>query len=88
MKRALRDGAIFLGITALVWFVVLRQVAPAEIRAALEKLSLRYAPEDSRAHREAVLKRELPAVVMVEIAVDHMDGKEAIELVRIRHALE
>lgn len=61
---------------------------PAEIRAALEKLSLRYAPEDSRAHREAVLERELPAVVMVEIAVDHMDGKEAIELVRIRHALE
>lgn len=34
MKRALRDGAIFLGITALVWFVVLRQVSPAEIRAA------------------------------------------------------
>lgn len=61
---------------------------PAEIRAALEKLSLRYAPGDSRAHREAVLERELPAVVMVEIAVDHMDGKEAIELVRSRHALE
>lgn len=34
IKRALRDGAIFLGITALVWFVVLRQVSPAEIRAA------------------------------------------------------
>ena len=34
MKKALRDGAIFLGITALVWFVVLRQVSPAEIRAA------------------------------------------------------
>lgn len=61
---------------------------PVEIRAALEKLALRYAPEDSVAHREAILKKELPAVVMVEIAVEHLSGKEAIELVRSRHALE
>lgn len=61
---------------------------PTEIRAALEKLALRYAPEDSEAHREAILEKELPAVVMVEIAVEHLSGKEAIELVRSRHALE
>ena len=35
-----------------------------------------------------MLEKELPAVVMVEIAVDHLSGKEAIELVRSRHALE
>ena len=61
---------------------------PAEIRAALEKLALRYAPEDSEAHRAAMLEKELPAVVMVEVAVEHLSGKEAIELVRSRHALE
>ena len=61
---------------------------PAEIRAALEKLALRYAPEDSESHREAILEKELPAVVTVEVAVEHLSGKEAIELVRSRHALE
>lgn len=61
---------------------------PAEVRAALEKLALRYAPEDSEAHREAILEKELPAVVVVEVAVEHLSGKEAIELVRSRHALE
>ena len=61
---------------------------PTEIHAALEKLALRYAPEDSEAHREAILEKELPAVVMVEITVEHLSGKEAIELVRSRHALE
>lgn len=61
---------------------------PTEIRAALEKLALRYAPEDSEAHREAILEKELPAVVMVEVTVEHLSGKEAIELVRSRHALE
>ena len=61
---------------------------PTEIRAALEKLALRYAPEDSEAHREAILEKELPAAVMVEVTVEHLSGKEAIELVRSRHALE
>ena len=59
-----------------------------EIRTALETLALRYAPEDSEAHSEAILEKELPAVVVVEGAVEHLSGKEAIELVRSRHALE
>ena len=61
---------------------------PAEIRTALEKLALRYAPEDSEAHREAILEKELPAVVVVEVTVEHLCGKEAIERVRSRHAVE
>lgn len=61
---------------------------PAEIRTALEKLALRYAPEDSEAHREAILEKELPALVAIEFTMEHLSGKEAIELVRSRHALE
>ena len=61
---------------------------PAEIRAALERLALRYAPEDSQEHRQSVLEKELPAVAIIEVAVEHLTGKEAIELVRSRHALE
>lgn len=61
---------------------------PAEIRAALERLALRYAPEYSQEHRQSVLEKELPAVAIIEVAVEHLTGKEAIELVRSRHALE
>ena len=59
-----------------------------EVLAALEKLALRYAPEDSEAHREAILEKELPALVAIEVTMEHLSGKEAIELVRSRHALE
>lgn len=61
---------------------------PAEIRAALERLALRYAPEDSQEHRQSVLEKGLPAVAIIEVAVEHLTGKEAIELVRSPHALE
>ncbi len=61
---------------------------PAEIRAALERLALRYAPEDSQEHRQSVLEKELPAVAIIEVSMEHLTGKEAIELVRSRHALE
>lgn len=61
---------------------------PAEIRAALERLALRYSPEDGPEHRQSVLEKELPAVAIVEVSVEHLSGKEAIELVRSRHALE
>ena len=60
---------------------------PSEIRSALERLALRYFPEDSPEHRRGVLERELPAVAVVEVAVEH-PGKEAVELVRGRQALE
>ncbi len=61
---------------------------PAEFREALEKLALRYAPDDPPEHREEIIRRELPGVAMVEVAVEHLSGKEAIELVRSRHAFE
>ena len=88
-----RDQVVPLEYTTYFRSVILFGTArvledPAEIRAALEKLALRYAPEDSEAHREAILEKELPAVVMVEVTVEHLSGKEAIELVRSRHALE
>lgn len=88
-----RDQVVSLEYTTYFRSVILFGKArvledPMEIRTALEKLALRYAPEDSGAHREAILEKELPAVVMVEIAVEHLSGKEAIELVRSRHALE
>ena len=61
---------------------------PVEVRAALDKLALRYTPEDSEDHRAAMMTKWMPTVTMVEVTVEHLSGKEAIELVRSRHALE
>lgn len=60
---------------------------PAEVRAALEKLARRYWPGDTPEHLAAVAEKELPAVTMVEVAVEHLSGKEAKELVRRRRGL-
>ena len=51
-----------------------------EKRAAVEKLAVKYAPEDTDAHREAVIDREWGALCVLEMRVDHMTGKEALEL--------
>ena len=52
--------------------------------AAIEKLALKYAPDSSAADREAAIRREWKPLCMLEMTVEHMTGKEAIELVRKR----
>ncbi|MBT9776892.1 5-nitroimidazole antibiotic resistance protein [Clostridium sp. MCC353] len=53
-----------------------------EKRAALEKLAAKYSP-DHEAGRLQEIDKLFKQVCMVEIAVDHMTGKESIELVRM-----
>lgn len=55
----------------------------AEKRNALEKLAARYSPD----HEEGRLKEidgQIKHTCMVEISIDHMTGKEAIELIRAK----
>ncbi len=52
--------------------------------AAVERLALKYAPDDPPARREAYIRKEYDLLCMVEVAVEHMTGKECIELVRKR----
>ncbi len=56
----------------------------AEKRAAIEKLALKYAPESSAGDRDEAIRREWKPLCMLEMTVEHMTGKEAIELVRER----
>ena len=56
----------------------------AEICAAIEKLAVKYAPGDSKENRDAAIARELSALCMIKMEIEHMTGKEAIELVRQR----
>lgn len=52
--------------------------------AAIEKLALKYAPRDSAANREKAIEREWAPLCLLEMTIEHMTGKEAIERVKAR----
>ena len=52
-----------------------------EMRTAIEKLAIKYNPTDSKQNRYEVINKEYAALCIVKIEIDHMTGKEAIELV-------
>ena len=56
----------------------------ADKRAAIGKLAAKYAPGDDPARRDAAIHQEWDALCLLEMTVEHLSGKEAIELVRQR----
>jgi len=52
-----------------------------EKRKAIEKLAEKYSPKQVEG-RKTEIEKEFKLFHMVEIEVDHMTGKEAIELVK------
>ena len=52
-----------------------------EAREAIEKLALKYCPEDSEINRRRAIAREWTPLCMIEFSVEHLSGKQAIELV-------
>lgn len=55
-----------------------------EKRAAIERLALKYAPEDTAENRQKAIEKGWKALCMLEMTLDHIAGKEAIELARQR----
>ena len=53
-----------------------------EKRRAIEQLSQKYQPMDTPAHRKAVIDREYAPLCMLAFTVEHMTGKQAIELTK------
>lgn len=53
-----------------------------EKRDAIEKLALKYAPNSDAAGRKAAIDREWKPLCVLEMTIDSVTGKEAIELVR------
>lgn len=53
----------------------------AEKREALEILAAKYSPDDAQG-RSMEIDRLFQQVCMVELSIEHMTGKEAIELAR------
>ena len=56
----------------------------SEKRAAMETLAIKYAPEDTAANRDHAISREWKPLCMLEMTIEHITGKEAIELVKER----
>lgn len=52
----------------------------SEKRAAIEKLAVKYTPDDTTEHRSQMIDRDWSPLCMLEMTIDHMTGKEAIEL--------
>ena len=50
-----------------------------EIREAIERLAMKYHPTDSAENRNQEIARAWKALCMMELSVEHMTGKEAIE---------
>lgn len=55
----------------------------AEKRLALERLAAKYSPEQTEGRRLEI-EKELDAVCMAEIQIEHLTGKEGLELLRQR----
>ena len=55
-----------------------------EKRALIDTLAKKYNPIDSEEHRKEMVDREYAPVCILEMTIEHLSGKEAIELVRMR----
>lgn len=51
-----------------------------EKREAIEKIATKYYPEDNNANREKTINKEWKPLCMMELSIEHMTGKEAIEI--------
>ena len=54
----------------------------AQKRAAIELLARRYFPEDSAENRRRAIEREWAGLCMLEMDIEHLSGKEAVEFAR------
>ncbi len=55
-----------------------------EKRSAIEMLAIKYAPNDTQTARQKAIDKDYKPLCMMELVIDHMTGKEAIELTKAR----
>lgn len=53
---------------------------------AVDKLAVKYAPDSTVDDREQAIRKEWAPLCVLEMTIDHMTGKEAIELVKAKQA--
>ena len=52
-----------------------------EKRAAIEALALKYAPQDTPAHREEAIRRDWAPLCVLELTPEHISGKQGKDLI-------
>ena len=52
-----------------------------EKRAAIETLALKYAPQDTPAHREEAIRRDWGPLCVLELTPEHISGKQGKDLI-------
>ena len=52
-----------------------------ETRSAIERLAVKYAPEDTAESRDKAIEREWKPLCMMEMEIEHLTGKQAIEMI-------
>ena len=57
-----------------------------EMRKAIELLAEKYCPHSSEEERSIAIDREWKPLCMIEFSIEHLSGKEAIELVNMQSA--
>ena len=68
---------------SVILFGTVRELTDdGEKHAAIEALALRYHPTDTPEGRTAAIDQDWVPLCVLEMTVEHMTGKEAIELVR------
>lgn len=55
-----------------------------EKRTAIEKLAVKYAPNDTDTRRNNAIEQEWTALCMLKMRIEHISGKKAIELIQKR----
>lgn len=55
-----------------------------EMRDAIERLAIKYHPNDTETNRNAVMNRAWERLCMIQLDIEHLSGKEAIELVQTK----
>lgn len=55
-----------------------------EKRNAIEHLSIKYNPNDSKENRDVAIEKDYIPLLMVELEIEHISGKESIELTNKR----
>ena len=52
-----------------------------EKHSAIEKLAVKYAPDDTAENRDKAIEREWKPLCMMEMEIEHLTGKQAIEMI-------
>ena len=55
-----------------------------EKRSAIEKLAVKYAPDETAENLNKAIEREWKPLCMLEMEIEHLSGKQAIELERMK----